>query len=122
MWDAALPLVPGAAATHLAYSINQHGCKMPPLPLTPHVLHRLQALYFGSGDLSPPEYKHYGLASEIYTHFTSPIRCAAGAGRAAPGLRAALAALAALPWVSIGAAGAVLTSRQSIAACPAACG
>lgn len=33
-----------------------------------------QALYFGSGDLSPPEYFHYGLAAPLYTHFTSPIR------------------------------------------------
>ncbi|GAX77417.1 hypothetical protein CEUSTIGMA_g4862.t1 [Chlamydomonas eustigma] len=33
-----------------------------------------QAVYFGSGDLGPPEYHHYGLASQIYTHFTSPIR------------------------------------------------
>ncbi|XP_015889583.2 exosome complex exonuclease RRP44 homolog A [Ziziphus jujuba] len=33
-----------------------------------------QAVYFCSGDLSPPEYHHYGLATPIYTHFTSPIR------------------------------------------------
>ncbi|TMW90047.1 hypothetical protein EJD97_016266 [Solanum chilense] len=33
-----------------------------------------QAVYFCSGDLSPPEYLHYGLASPLYTHFTSPIR------------------------------------------------
>ncbi|KAL2609132.1 hypothetical protein R1flu_027705 [Riccia fluitans] len=33
-----------------------------------------QALYFSSGDLPPPEFHHYGLASPIYTHFTSPIR------------------------------------------------
>ncbi|OIT26942.1 PREDICTED: exosome complex exonuclease RRP44 homolog A [Nicotiana attenuata] len=33
-----------------------------------------QAVYFCSGDLSPPEYIHYGLASPLYTHFTSPIR------------------------------------------------
>ncbi|KAF3670597.1 Exosome complex exonuclease RRP44 [Capsicum annuum] len=33
-----------------------------------------QAVYFCSGDLSPPEYLHYGLASLLYTHFTSPIR------------------------------------------------
>ncbi|GBG71084.1 hypothetical protein CBR_g8384 [Chara braunii] len=33
-----------------------------------------QALYFSSGDLAPSEYHHYGLASPIYTHFTSPIR------------------------------------------------
>jgi exosome complex exonuclease DIS3/RRP44 len=34
----------------------------------------LPAEYFCSGTQAPPEFKHYGLASEIYTHFTSPIR------------------------------------------------
>lgn len=33
-----------------------------------------QAVYFCSGDLSPPEFCHYGLAAPLYTHFTSPIR------------------------------------------------
>ncbi|XP_047968505.1 exosome complex exonuclease RRP44 homolog A-like [Salvia hispanica] len=33
-----------------------------------------QAVYFCSGDLSPPEFYHYGLAAPVYTHFTSPIR------------------------------------------------
>ncbi|OIW02082.1 hypothetical protein TanjilG_14781 [Lupinus angustifolius] len=33
-----------------------------------------QAVYFCSGELSPPEYHHYGLAAPLYTHFTSPIR------------------------------------------------
>ncbi|PIN02756.1 Exosomal 3'-5' exoribonuclease complex, subunit Rrp44/Dis3 [Handroanthus impetiginosus] len=33
-----------------------------------------QAVYFCSGDLSPPEFFHYGLAASVYTHFTSPIR------------------------------------------------
>ncbi|XP_004287714.1 PREDICTED: exosome complex exonuclease RRP44 [Fragaria vesca subsp. vesca] len=33
-----------------------------------------QAVYFCSGELTPPEYLHYGLAAPLYTHFTSPIR------------------------------------------------
>ncbi|KAK7856151.1 exosome complex exonuclease rrp44 like protein a [Quercus suber] len=37
-------------------------------------LDRAVAVYFCSGDLSPPEYHHYGLAAPLYTHFTSPIR------------------------------------------------
>ncbi|PVU95866.1 hypothetical protein BB561_001545 [Smittium simulii] len=34
----------------------------------------LQAMYFSSGSLPESEYRHYGLATDIYTHFTSPIR------------------------------------------------
>lgn len=34
----------------------------------------MQAAYFCSGTVSEQEFRHYGLASEIYTHFTSPIR------------------------------------------------
>lgn len=34
----------------------------------------LSAEYFSSGAFAPAEFRHYGLASEIYTHFTSPIR------------------------------------------------
>ncbi|KAJ6419717.1 hypothetical protein OIU84_029771 [Salix udensis] len=33
-----------------------------------------QAVHFCSGELSPPEFLHYGLAAPLYTHFTSPIR------------------------------------------------
>ena len=33
-----------------------------------------QAAYFGSGEVLPAEYYHYGLAAPLYTHFTSPIR------------------------------------------------
>lgn len=32
------------------------------------------AEYFCSGSHAEPEFRHYGLASQIYTHFTSPIR------------------------------------------------
>ncbi|EKC97971.1 nucleolar exosome component, involved in rRNA processing and RNA degradation, Dis3p [Trichosporon asahii var. asahii CBS 8904] len=34
----------------------------------------LSAEYFGAGSVSKEAYGHYGLASDIYTHFTSPIR------------------------------------------------
>ncbi|KAG0315372.1 exosome catalytic subunit dis3 [Dissophora globulifera] len=34
----------------------------------------MQALYFCSGSMTIPEFRHYGLATDYYTHFTSPIR------------------------------------------------
>nr|CCA19690.1 hypothetical protein SORBIDRAFT_01g048480 [Albugo laibachii Nc14] len=34
----------------------------------------MPARYFSSGEMTPAEFHHYGLAAPIYTHFTSPIR------------------------------------------------
>eukprot|EP00928_Gymnodinium_smaydae_P080470 TRINITY_DN64157_c0_g1_i1.p1 TRINITY_DN64157_c0_g1~~TRINITY_DN64157_c0_g1_i1.p1 ORF type:complete len:1022 (+),score=282.12 TRINITY_DN64157_c0_g1_i1:167-3232(+) len=33
-----------------------------------------QAVYFCTGEVQPALYSHYGLAMDLYTHFTSPIR------------------------------------------------
>src|ERR1700742_4285887 len=41
----------------------------------------LSAEYFCSGSVSKDTFGHYGLASAIYTHFTSPIRRYAGKRR-----------------------------------------
>ena len=41
----------------------------------------LSAEYFCSGSVARDTFGHYGLASPIYTHFTSPIRRYAGAIR-----------------------------------------
>jgi len=38
----------------------------------------LSAEYFCSGSVSRDTFGHYGLATPIYTHFTSPIRRYAG--------------------------------------------
>ena len=33
-----------------------------------------EAVYFCYAEFDPREYRHYGLAANLYTHFTSPIR------------------------------------------------
>ena len=33
-----------------------------------------QAVYFPAGEVVPDQFYHYGLAAQIYTHFTSPSR------------------------------------------------
>lgn len=44
----------------------------------------LSAEYFASGSVARDTFGHYGLASPIYTHFTSPIRRYAGKANTSP--------------------------------------
>lgn len=50
---------------------NQHFNKMLRILCTRCMM---PASYFSSGEVTPKEFHHYGLAAPIYTHFTSPIR------------------------------------------------
>ena len=60
-----------------------------------------QAQYFGSGECSPPEYLHYGLAAPLYTHFTSPIRRQANSSTLNVSISAVLAmAISLIEWLS----------------------
>jgi exosome complex exonuclease DIS3/RRP44 len=63
---------------HLAESLDK--CIVPEFPIFNKIIRMMatrcmtQAIYFSSGDVTPAEYYHYGLACGVYTHFTSPIR------------------------------------------------
>ena len=67
-----------STSKHLADSLDR--CVVPDFPFFNKLIRMMatrcmtQAIYFSSGDLTPKEYYHYGLACPIYTHFTSPIR------------------------------------------------
>ncbi|KAI6652031.1 Exosome complex exonuclease RRP44 isoform X1 [Oopsacas minuta] len=63
-----------------ALSESLQSCTIPNNPFSNTLLKILttrcmqQAKYFCSGTLKKEEFYHFGLANEIYTHFTSPIR------------------------------------------------
>ena len=63
-----------------ALSESLQSCTIPDNPFSNTLLKILttrcmqQAKYFCSGTLKKEEFYHFGLANEIYTHFTSPIR------------------------------------------------
>jgi len=67
-----------ATAKDLATSLNK--AELPNQPYFNTLIRILttrfmmQAVYFSSGTIPEAEFHHYGLATPIYTHFTSPIR------------------------------------------------
>ena len=67
-----------ASAKELATSLNQ--AEIPHQPYFNTLIrilttrYMMQAVYFSSGTIPEAEFHHYGLATPIYTHFTSPIR------------------------------------------------
>ena len=67
-----------ATAKELASSLNK--AEIPNQPYFNTLIRILttrfmmQAVYFSSGTIPEAEFHHYGLATPIYTHFTSPIR------------------------------------------------
>jgi len=67
-----------ASAKELATSLNK--AEIPDQPYFNTLIRILttrfmmQAVYFSSGTIPEAEFHHYGLATPIYTHFTSPIR------------------------------------------------
>ena len=67
-----------ASAKELAISLNK--AEIPDQPYFNTLIrilttrYMMQAVYFSSGTIPEAEFHHYGLATPIYTHFTSPIR------------------------------------------------
>ncbi|KAI9829730.1 MAG: exosome catalytic subunit dis3 [Phylliscum demangeonii] len=68
------------ARSSAALAASLDACRDPAEPVFNTIVRILatrcmtSAEYFAAASHAPAEYRHYGLATEIYTHFTSPIR------------------------------------------------